>query len=116
MNTGTWRLQRLRNHQLIHFLESGVILIKDSDSGFESKLNPIKSLIPLDFKFWIPKVNLYLNLKYTETPLPRFNSAPPHLWKGVRIDIEGRWLESAKHKEPTTRHLFGWEIFDRVLT
>lgn len=107
MNTGTWRLQGLSNNQLIHFLESGVILIKDSDSGFESKLNPIKSLNLLSFKFWILKVNLYLNLKYTEKPLPRFNSAPPHLWKGVRIDIEGRLLESWKQKKMTDKHLRG---------
>lgn len=56
-------------------------------------MNPSKCLYSLGFSFWIQKMNLDLNLNYIEKPFPRFKSAPPHLWKGVQIDIEGRWLE-----------------------
>lgn len=62
-------------------------------------MNPIKCLYSLAFSFLVQKMNLNLNLKYTEKPLPRFKSAPPHLWKGVQIDIEGRWLESRNKKQ-----------------
>lgn len=57
-------------------------------------MNLIKSLFLLSFPKVAKKMNLNLNLKYTEKPFPRFKSEPPHLWKGVQIDIEGRGAES----------------------
>lgn len=65
----------------------------------ESKMNPMNPLNSLGFIKTLKKMNLNLNLKYTEKPFPRFKSAPPHLWKGVQIDIEGRWLESIDGRE-----------------
>lgn len=62
-------------------------------------MNPVKHLYSLSFLFWIQKMNLDLNLNNIEKPLTRFKSAPPHLWKGVQIDIEGRTPESWKQKE-----------------
>lgn len=57
-------------------------------------MNLVKSLFLLGFPKEPEKMNLNLNLKYTEKPFPRFKSEPPHLWKGVQIDIEGRGDES----------------------
>lgn len=73
-------------------------------------MNPSKCLYSLGFIQSNLRLNLDLNLDFYEIPLPRFNSAPPHLWKGVRIDIEGRWLESRIRAAEEKKQIAAYKI------